>query len=141
MSATSRAPVSKLGPNFDPNDLPDEYASKCVGDCLEPVFKDGVCLAFSKSRKPERGDFVALWFKPEHVPPGQSNRMLKRLVIGPPAETHMANLPCASAAAIIVETLNPPQAFGIRVDQLLAIHTVIAVAKSTGPGTAVYRRS
>jgi hypothetical protein len=75
--AMSRA--SSWGPH--PDDLPVEYASTCTGNCLEPIFSHGVCLAFSKTEIAKAGDFVAIWFRPEYLKdPRENSRFVKRMV-------------------------------------------------------------
>lgn len=126
----------------DPSTFPDLYASGCVGTCLEPVFKDGVCLVFSKTEEPKAGDFVGMFFKPGAVPTSGPNRWVKRL-----AMNMMPGLTFPYVAApgreieplVIVEMLNPPRRFAFRASQILAIHKVVGEAEPGGNGMARYR--
>jgi hypothetical protein len=63
-SGTS-ASANAAADEFKPEALPDIYASVCKGDHLEPVFKDGSCLVFSKTEPAKPDDFVGIWLRPD----------------------------------------------------------------------------
>lgn len=72
--------------DLHPDECPEVYAMQCEGHCLTPVFMDGAKLKFSKSEPYRNGDYVAIWIKPEFVPEGDHQVIVKRLVMAPPAE-------------------------------------------------------
>lgn len=121
----------------EPDECPGVYASVARGDCLEPVYKDGDCLVFSKSEKPVPGDFIGLWLRRADRP-GTSIRRVKRLVLALPPVPIPCRLDPASEAEplVVVEQLNPPRTWCIGVSHVLAVHKVIGTATTNGDGTA-----
>lgn len=124
---------------MDPQDLPTVYASVATGRCLEPVFEDGECLAFSSSAALEPGDFVGICFHPDHVPEGEPARLVKRLRSIPP----FTNFPYRAAPGsevvplIELEQLDPPRLYRIPADRLLSMDKVIGTAIGDGSGKAL----
>lgn len=130
-------------PALSPDQWPDLFASTAFGTCLEPVFRDGACLAFQKSAPVAPGDFVGIVFKPEFVPPGRPQAIVKRLVFGLgglslPLETGWGR---GLTPMLIVEQLNPPRQFSIPATRLLAVHKVIGEAVRLPGGRAHVDRS
>ena len=129
---------------LDPEAVPAVYASTCVGDCLEPVYHDGVCLVFSRDEKPEAGDFVGIWLHPDAVADGELPRRVKRLYMsGPPGMTLPWKVRPGDEAEplIILEQLNPPKLLQVRASRIVAMHKVIATADLNADGTATPRQS
>jgi hypothetical protein len=122
-----------------PEDCPEVYASIAKGTCLEPIYRDGCCLAFSTIERPKPGDFVGVWFTPGTAPPGQPDRWVKRLVsFGPPGFTFFdVARDSPLQPFVVVEMLNPPREFVIPASRIVAIHKVIGEAQNIGGRWAV----
>ena len=125
-----------------PDDMPDVYASICKGVCLEPFYRDGACLVFSKSEQIEPGDFVGVLLHPAIVEADGLPRRVKRLVS---AGWHGITFPFKPhpqdevEPVVILEQLNPPRIFRIRASHILAMHKVIGEAETMGNGQARFR--
>jgi hypothetical protein len=138
----ARDGVSEI--DFHPEETPDLYASVCRGTCLEPVYPDGTCLAFSKLEEPQPGDFVGVWFRRECVPTGEHSRQVKRLVsAGWPGMTLPYEVKSGDELEplIILEMLNPPKRLMVPASKVLALHKVIGEALPDGKGMARIGRS
>lgn len=133
-----KAPEPRPPSDPEPDECPDVYASVARGDCLEPVYKDGDCLVFSKSEKPVPGDFIGLWLRPGADALATPVRRVKRLVLALPPMPIPCRLDPASEAEplVVVEQLNPPRTYCIGISHVLAVHKVIGTARSNGDGTA-----
>lgn len=131
-------PNAKHPDEVDPLDLPPVYASVAKGRCLEPVFSDGDCIAFSSSAAIEPGDFVGVCFHPDAVPEGQHARLVKRLRLLQPDLSFPYRSASGSEVVPLVELeqLNPPRLYRIPADRILALHKVIGTAISDGSGKA-----
>jgi hypothetical protein len=118
------APLPTKFPIIDPDDLPDEYGMICVGDCMEPLIKDGAVLHFSKSLPYVEGDFVGLWLKPEAVSPGHPQCRVKRLVrTWPGLKLPYKAGPMSNVMPLLMtEMFKPRKQFNVPVDMLLAVH-------------------
>lgn len=140
---TAARPASATpDPFIDPDTLPDEYAVVCAGNCLEPVIADGTCLAFSRLVRPEVGDFIVLWFRPEATPPGEHLKMVKRLAMALPPEFELPldrGRWSFATPLVVVEMLNPARRWAIPATELLAVHTVVGIAEQQPDGGARYR--
>ena len=125
-----------------PDDMPDVYATVCVGTCLEPVIADKTCLVFDKREECHPGDFVVLVRKPECVPSGETSGLVKRLVmgLGPVRLPYPAHSSSEVVPIIIVEMLNPWRQMAIKATDLLAMHKCIGVGIQQGNGRAVVQR-
>ncbi|CAM3134958.1 hypothetical protein SPAN111604_05555 [Sphingomonas antarctica] len=126
------------------DDMPDYYASVCKGRCLEPEYMDGCTLAFTKKGKPKTGEYVCLWFKPEKVPHGEHQCMVKRVVMALPDECTFpfnAGLWVNAVPFMIVEMLNPPRQFPVKASDLLGIHRMLGEVDHDGQGMARLPRS
>lgn len=127
-------------PAYDPDELPDLYAARGAGTCMEPDLHDGVCLAFQRSGVCKPGDFVAIWLRPERVRPGGQHHWLKRLVMAPPSWMRFPYTPAPGSSiepVIVVEQLNPPKRYVIACADILAMHRCIGEAESLGDGRAL----
>lgn len=140
---TNEPAPRSAGPFIDPAELPAQYALIAYGTCMLPEISDGANCAFSTKEKPQPGDLVALWYRPELVPAGQPQVRLKRLVTAIPSFVTFPyrEHPLSEAhALVIVEQLNPRTRFGVRCADLLAVHKFIGLAESTRPGFARVRQ-
>ena len=72
-------PNAKFPDEIDPSEYPPTYASIAKGRCLEPVFADGECIAFSKDAEILPGDYVGICLVPDAVQPDELPHRLKRL--------------------------------------------------------------
>lgn len=72
-------PNAKFPDEVDPSARPAIYASVAKGGCLEPVFSDGECIAFSKDDDIQPGDYVGICLVPEAVQPDEPPNRVKRL--------------------------------------------------------------
>lgn len=126
------------GPPFiHPDDMPDQYALKGVGDCMAPLLEDGALFVCDKQREPAPGDIVSLIFAKEAARrwgvPGLVNKLAMAL---PPW-----NLTGDAIGLVIVDQLNPPRRYCIPTSEVLAVHKVIGFAESCGDGRAKFRPS
>lgn len=121
-------------PFIHPDDMPDVYALRGVGTCMEPAIKDGELAAFDKRKAPQPGDIVCVTFNREDAPRYGVPGYIKRL-----AEP----LPAIGAAdgIIVLDMLNPPRRMTVRASHVLAVHTFLCVAQSQGNGIAAVPRS
>lgn len=117
-------------PYIDPADMPDLYAIKGVGGCMEPLYSDGVLLVGDKRQAPEHGDVVILHFRRDVAPRYGVPGWIKRLVEMAPA-----------GDLITVEQLSPPRRYIVPVDHLAGMHKCVGTATSKGKGIAAFRRS
>ena len=130
LTNTPRAAMSaaKKQPANDPASAPKRYIVMLAGACMQPVMKDGAAVMVDRDARPKAGDLVVIYFKPEHVRPGQSNSSLKRLVTNIPdyVKWPWTEHPKSDVHAMVVfEMLNPPEQFQCKAQDLLAIHKVI----------------
>lgn len=122
----------------DPATLPDRYVVRIDGACLEPDLPHGTPVLIEKNGKIAAGDFAVLFFKPEHVPAGKYQAILKRVVMAPPpyVKFPFREHPQSDVhALVIVEMTNPPRRFAYKCEHLLGIH------KCIGPIPASARKS
>ena len=134
-------PNAKHPDEVHPDDCPEVYASFCKGNCLEPVYRDGCCLVFSKVETPEPGDYVGIWLHPDVLEPDGLPRRVKRLVSMWPGITFPYKASPASEVMplVMMEQLNPPRILQIPASHILAMHKVVGEAESRGNGMARYR--
>ncbi len=135
-AARSRAPKS-VEPR--PEDLPDVYSSVCLGTCLEPMFRHGANIVFSRLEEPKSGDYVGVWLDPAEVDPGESTRRVKRLAMAlMPGLAFPFKLAPASEIEplVVLEQHNPPKLYHVRASHILAMHKVIGEAEPNGNGTS-----
>jgi hypothetical protein len=129
----------------DPGTLPRRYGARVRGRCLEPSIADGAVLAFDKTAKIEPGQIVVIWRRPEHVPPGEHQALVKRLMSAPPTVKFPLDEPpqiCGGsgeiAQVLFAGYLNPPGRVAIPYDDILAVHACIgALAESARPDLRV----
>lgn len=126
---------SSIGPSglpyVDPEDMPDLYAIKGVGTCMEPLFADRSLLVGDKRETPRPGDTVILHFTREAAARYGIPGWVKRLVLGIPPE--------GFDGLLIVEQLNPLRQFFIRKRDVAAVHKIVGTATSEGNGIAAFR--
>ncbi len=121
--------------DVDPGDLPRLYAMRTVGTCLEPVVKEGELLLFDKDYPCRGGDYAVIFLRPEKVPEGHCQGLVKRLRFGIPRSLRLPYKPApeSNLAPIIVgETLNPPTALLFEAEDVLAVHRCIGIVEGEG---------
>lgn len=131
-------PNAKFPDEVDPTDRPAIYASIAKGGCLEPVFADGECIAFSKDEPFEAGDYVGFCLVPDAVQPDEPPNRVKRLrSIMPGVTFPYCPAPGSELMPLVeLEQHNPPRVLRVPADRILAMHKVIGTAKTMGDGTA-----
>lgn len=110
--------------------IPDIYAMKLSGDCLEPELMDGAEVVFSKTETPKVGDFCIFIMRPEMVRPGGMQSIIKRLMtaIPPHVELPFREHPDSEVHAVVMaEQLNPRRTYMIECERLLAVHKFVGV--------------
>lgn len=130
-------PNAKFPNEVDPSDRPTIYASIAKGKCLEPVFADGECIAFSKDADIQPGDYVGICLVPDAVQSDEPPNRVKRLRSMMPGMTFPFRVAPGSEAIPLVELEqhNPPRVLRVRADRILSMHKVIGTAKTMGDGT------
>ena len=124
-------------PFIHPDDMPDQYALKGVGQCMAPLIADQTLLVFDKRQEPRPGDIVGLVFTREAAQRWGLPDLLKRLALAlPPSDP-----PPGSKGLVVVDQLNPPRRYCIPTTDILAVHKAIGTAESDGPGRARCRPS
>ena len=123
----ARAPL----PFIHPDDMPDVYALTGVGTCMEPMFKDGVLLAFDKRQVPVPGDIVGLIFTREAALRRNLPGSIKRLVMGLP--------PAGFDGLVVAEQINPHRVYYFPTTDVLAVHKCVGRVTKLADGSTVYR--
>jgi hypothetical protein len=98
---------------------PTSYGAMVTGDCLLPDYHDGDVIVCDPDRSPKEGDFVAIWWKNATRLP--SVKRLALSISGKDVE-----------GGIVLEQLNPPHAFPVRMSDVEAIHKVIGKRRTPG---------
>ncbi len=139
-SAQRFYPNARFPNEIDALDVPEAYVSVAKGNCLEPAYRDGDHLIFSKSSLPLKGDYVGIWFLPDVVPDGEAPRQIKRLSSD---STAGFQLPWHATEVdepepfVHFEMFNPPRKLRVPASKIVAMHKVLGMAESNGDGTAV----
>lgn len=131
-------PNAKFPDEVDPSDRSTIYASIAKGKCLEPVFEDGECIAFSKDADIQPGDYVGICLVPDAVQLDEPPNRVKLLrSIMPGMKFPYRAAPGSEVIPLVeLEQHNPPRVLRVRADRILAMHKVIGTAKTMGDGTA-----
>jgi hypothetical protein len=124
-------------PFIHPDDMPDQYALKAVGDCMTPVIPDGSLIVCDKRVEPEPDDIVSLIFTQEVAERRRLPGLVKKLAMALPPW----NMTGDATGLVVVDQLNPPRRYCIPTADLLAVHKVIGTAESSGDGMATFRPS
>ena len=124
-------------PFIHPDDMPDQYALKGVGDCMAPLLADGGLIACDKRRELVPGDIVCLIFTQDAAQKWGVPGLIKKLAMALPPW----NLASDAIGLVVVDQLNPPRRYCIPTTDLLAAHKVIGIAESGGEGWAKFRPS
>lgn len=127
-------------PTPAPQAFPDVYAVIPRGDCMEPLYKDGVPLIISTAAKVEAGDVVIVHLKPGAQAPWGYEAIVKRLRYGLGGMTFPWD-PTGSDVVIplSLEQLNPPRTYNVPVDQIRAVHKVLGAGVKTKDGVVAPR--
>ncbi|MCW2283663.1 hypothetical protein M2323_001435 [Rhodoblastus acidophilus] len=135
MNNASSANATAL-PEFPlaPKDIPNLYGLEVVAQKMEPVFSDGDALLFSKTAALHNGDTALIIVRPEFVPEGYAQLMVKRIVMGlPPGLTLPWDwTPGTVRYVVIAEQTNPPKSYTIPADQIAAIHKCLGPYPANG---------
>lgn len=112
--------------------MPERYHTTVLGDCMSPLVENGAEMAFDTMARPQSGDLVVLFLRPEAIKPDQPQGSFKRMVLGVPhfvAEFPFKQHPDSEVSpSLVVECLNPPRRFYIPCSNVLAIHKCIGPA-------------
>ena len=124
-------------PFIHPDEMPDQYALRGVGDCMAPLFQDGTLFVCDKRREPVPGDIVSLVFTKEAARRAGVPGLVKKLAMALPPW----NLAGDALGLVIVDQLNPPRRYSLPTSDVLAVHKVIGIAESDDEGRAKFRPS
>jgi hypothetical protein len=124
-------------PFIHPDDMPDQYALKAVGDCMTPVLSSGTLIVCDKRVEPEPDDIVSLIFTQEVAERRGLPGLVKKLAMALPPW----NMTGDAMGLVVVDQLNPPRRYCIPTTDLLAVHKVIGIGESCGDGMATFRPS
>jgi len=121
---------------------PEIYAVVPRGDCMSPLYEDGVPIIVSSTAVCGAGDVVIVHMKPEFVKPGGFEAIVKRLTHDLYGTTFPWD-PTGSDVIIPVtlEQLNPPRRHYIPYDRIAAIHKVIGKGEHSSDGQVTAPRS
>lgn len=112
----------------DPSLMPPLYIVPLDGACLEPELLDGERVLVDKTAPIEPGDFAIIYWRPELVPPGKNQSMVKRVIAMPPpfiTFPHRESPTSEAAFTVWLEQLNPPREYIIPCRDILAMHKCI----------------
>lgn len=134
MVMLARKPERQIFEHLHPDDLPRIYALICDGKCVEPAYKDGQVLIFSKAEPWRAGDFVAIYRRPESVPLGENPVLLKVLSSAPPPSFFQSEVRHGAACRnkVIVRMLNPPRSIVLNAEDVLGIHKCLGPLNEEG---------
>lgn len=133
--------VRRRHPNtfVDIDSLPDVYAMKCVGDCMEPEIADGAALVFDKLSPVRTGDLVIVWSQAGRLAPGDVQAIVKRLVMGAGPHIAFPYTPHPESTIeplIMVQQNNPPQRMTIPCERIAAVHRCLGPVRRAADGSA-----
>lgn len=135
-NARARTTIAPSAPKpiipFPDATFPELYAMKLSGDCLAPELMDGDEVKFSSVEPPVVGDFCIFIMRPELVPRGGMQCIIKRMVMAPPPYVKLPfreNPKSEVHALVMAEQLNPRRQFMINCEHLLAIHKFAGVQR------------
>lgn len=98
---------------------PKSYGAMVTGDCLAPAYHEGDVIVCDPDQSPAQGDFVAIWWKNAAKLPS-----VKRLALSIPRE--------GAGGEIVLQQLNPPHAFPVRMSEVEVIHRAIGKLRVSG---------
>jgi hypothetical protein len=104
---------------------------------MEPLIQDGTCMAFTRCGTPEPGEFVAIWFRPEHTPSDGLPQQLKRLAMPLMEGLTFPYAPVSPAECVplvVVEMVNPPRRWAIPATHIRALHRCLGPVKFSAEG-------
>ncbi len=122
--------------------FPAVYAVLAEGDCMEPEYFGGEPIIVSSTAKCEAGDVVIIHLKPEFVPTGGYEALVKRLKYPLYGMTFPWD-PTGSDVIIPItaEQINPPRIYHIPADRIRAVHKVLGAGWHNANGGVEGRRS
>lgn len=118
-------PPPPIMPFVHPDDMPQLYAIRGVGRCMEPVINDGALLTFDKEQAPEPGDVVGLVFSHAYAQRWGAPGCVKKLKMALPPPIFSR----AFAGLVVVEQINPPRTYTFRTSDVLAVHKCVGLAE------------
>lgn len=118
-------------PFIHPDDMPDVYALRGVGTCMEPRVPDGSLVVMDKRQTPAPGDVVSVTFTREAAARWRLPGLLKMLALGLPP----MNLVGDAVGLIVVDQINPPRRYAIPTTDVLAVHKCLGTAETGSDGT------
>lgn len=129
---------------LDPATFPDFYAMTVEGDCLLPYVPSGAVVAMTKLEWPRGGDFVCVYFRPEHVRPGGFQGAIKRLTLNIPHNVKrfpFEDHPESNVrAALMFEQFNPRHQYVMRCANVLDVHKAVGFIPHPEPGRVINDR-
>lgn len=115
---------------IDVSALPERYAMKLNGVCLEPEIAHGAFVEFSKTEAPQVGDYVILFKRLELLQPGEPQCYIKRLVMSIPdwIQFPWTDHPQSTAKPLVMfAQINPPRTFKALCSTFAAVHKMVGV--------------
>ncbi len=119
--------------------LPNDYAMIVSGDSLEPHYREGEKLVFSRTERPEQGDTVIVWVRPEYVAQGSPQSFIMRMVLPPHPDAQYGVKPhpdSNGAFAVVFDLFKPNSDRACSLTKLLGIHKCIGRLPETVTGNA-----
>jgi hypothetical protein len=128
------ASAHRFALQLHPDYVPRLYALICDGDCMQPVYKHNQTLIFSKAEPWRVGDVVAVYRRPEAVPPGENPVLLKILSSAPPPSFFQSEVRHGAAYRnkVILRMLNPPRSIVLNAEDVLGIHKCLGPLNEEG---------
>lgn len=123
--ATAYPPETPLS-FIHPDDMPQLYALRGVGRCMEPVITDGTLMAFDKDQQPEPGDVVGLVFTRDYAERWGAPGCVKRLKMALPPPIFGDGF----ESLVVVEQINPARTYTFRSADVLAVHKCVGLAEA-----------
>jgi len=137
MKQDAAALALQARPPVDPDAFPDLYALRVDGACMEPMYQHDQALMFSKTEPYAEGDAILIFLRPECVPQGQAQIIVKILYFatvalpvnldyyGPRGKYDPTKNTTGLKPALALQMLNPRRVFSVPLASILAIHKCV----------------
>ena len=134
---------AEMPTGIDPATLPETYAMRVTGDCMEPEVADGAALVFSRDAQIPCGGLCALFWRPEAIEPGTAPIWLKHVVlsVGKGYWRDPGAYDGNIAPVVLFQQINPFRRWGLRPEALLAVHKCLGTAEDLGVTVTLARRA
>lgn len=122
------------------DDLPELYAMRTEGDCMEPLCHHGDKLVFSTTAALKVGDMAVIWRSPTATPAREFQAIIKRLITLPPRFVKLPHVGYPESDIwpfVIAEYLNPPTKIIVYCSDVFAIHACVGRLDLAGRMAAV----